>query len=173
MAHVSRRICPKTKLEQESGIPHACQRYDVWAQGVVRHASATTPLLFTESQIGKIPAPIKYNWPFHPLQKAQTHPPPLKGGILWAWGFCSRKNQKIPGAHEIGTAISGPRIAGGKIADLPVLPFLDFFSDLPRKNLKFTKDFLSLPNPQKPWKNQGKHQINQGNSKNEGKEGQG
>ena len=29
----------------------------------------------------------------------------------------------------------------------PVLPFLGF-SVLPRKNLKFTKDFLSLPNPQ-------------------------
>ena len=29
----------------------------------------------------------------------------------------------------------------------PVLPFLGF-SVLPRKNLKITKDFLSLPNPQ-------------------------
>ena len=29
-------------------------------------------------------------------------------------GFSSRKNQKMPGAHKIGAAISGPRIAGGK-----------------------------------------------------------
>ena len=44
-------------------------------------------------------------------------PPPLKGGILWAWGLSSRKNQKILGAHKIGAAMSGPRIAGGKITD--------------------------------------------------------
>ena len=63
----------------------------------------------------------------------------------------------------------------------PVLPFLAF-SVLPRKNLKFTKDFLSLPNPQNPWKRQRKYQnnqgnsllkINQGNPKNQGMEGQG
>ena len=63
----------------------------------------------------------------------------------------------------------------------PVLPFLAF-SVLPRKNLKFTKDFLSLPNPQNPWKRQRKYQnnqgnsllkINQGNPKNQGTEGQG
>ena len=47
--------------------------------------------------------------------------------------------------------------------DLPVLPFLDF-SVLPRKNLKFTKDFRSLPNAQNPWKRQRKYQFNQGNS---------
>ena len=29
-------------------------------------------------------------------------------------GFSSRKNPKMPGAHEIGAAVSGPRIAGGK-----------------------------------------------------------
>ena len=46
-----------------------------------------------------------------PSKKTQN--PPLKGGILWAWGFSGRKNQKIPGAHKIGAAISGPRIAGG------------------------------------------------------------
>ena len=45
----------------------------------------------------------------------------------------------------------------------PVLPFLAF-SVLPRKNLKFTKDFLSLPNPQNPWKRQRKYQDSQGYS---------
>ena len=67
------------------------------------------------------------------------------------------------------------------ISTFPVLPFLDF-SVLPRKNLKFTKEFFSLPNPQNPWKRQRKYQnnqgnslpkINQGNPKNQGKEGQG
>ena len=32
-------------------------------------------------------------------------------------GFSSRKNQKMPGAHKSGAAISGPRIAGGKLMD--------------------------------------------------------
>ena len=43
--------------------------------------------------------------------------PPLKGGILWAWGFSSRKNPKMPGAHKIGAAISGPRITDGNFMD--------------------------------------------------------
>ena len=65
----------------------------------------------------------------------------------------------------------------------PTLSFHSLlFSVLPRKNLKFTKDFLSLPNPQNPWKRQRKYQnnqgnsllkINQGNPKNQGMEGQG
>ena len=70
---------------------------------------------------------------------------------------------------------------GYRVTKYPVLPFLAF-SVLPRKNLKFTKDFLSLPNPQNPWKRQRKYQnnqgnsllkINQGNPKNQGMEGQG
>ena len=53
---------------------------------------------------------------------------------------------------------------------------------LSRKTLKFTKDCLSLPNPQIPWKRKRKRQnnqgnsllkINQGNPKNQGTEGQG
>ena len=55
-----------------------------------------------------------------------------------------------------------PRESAFKVT-FPVLPFLAF-SVLPRKNLKFTKDFLSLPNPQNPWKRQRKYQNNQGNS---------
>ena len=50
-----------------------------------------------------------------PSKKTQN--PPLKGGILWAWGFSSRKNPKMPGAHKIGAAISGPRITGGNFMD--------------------------------------------------------
>ena len=49
------------------------------------------------------------------LKRPRT--PPLKGGILWAWGLSSRKNQKMPGAHKIGAAISGPRITGGNFMD--------------------------------------------------------
>ena len=43
----------------------------------------------------------------------------------------------------------------------PVLPFLEFLV-FTKENLEITKDFLSLPNPQNPWKRQRKHQINQG-----------
>ena len=51
-----------------------------------------------------------------------------KRGIFWAWRFSCRKNAKIPGAREIGTAISGPRMAGRKFTDTRL------FSDLiPRK----------------------------------------
>ena len=67
--------------------------------------------------IGKIPTPIKIKLALPPLLKKPRTPPPLKGGILWAWGFSSRKNQKMPGAHKIGAAISGPRITGGNFMD--------------------------------------------------------
>ena len=33
-------------------------------------------------------------------------------------GFSSRKSPKTPGAHKIGAAISGPRIAGGNFMDI-------------------------------------------------------
>ena len=36
----------------------------------------------------------KIGTPTPPSKKAQT--PPLKGGILWAWGLSSRKNRKMP-----------------------------------------------------------------------------
>ena len=52
--------------------------------------------------------------PWGPPPKTRA-PPPLKRGVLWAWGISSGKNQKMPGAHKIGAAISGPGIAGGKI----------------------------------------------------------
>ena len=64
---------------------------------------------------------------------------------------------------------------------IPVLLFLGFLVFI-KENRKITKDFLSLPNPQNPWKRQRKHQNNQENSslqiyqenpKNQGKEGLG
>ena len=67
--------------------------------------------------IGKIPTPIKIKLALPPPPPKKTQNPPLKGGILWAWGFSSRKNPKMPGAHKIGAAISGPRITGGNFMD--------------------------------------------------------
>ena len=37
-------------------------------------------------------------------------------------GVFQQKNQKMPGAHKIGKAISGPRIAGGNFMDIPLEP---------------------------------------------------
>ena len=64
--------------------------------------------------VRKIPAPIriKLALPPPPSKKPQN-PPLLRGGILWTWGFSSRKNQKIPGAHKLARP-SIPRIVGGK-----------------------------------------------------------
>ena len=37
---------------------------------------------------------------------------------MGTWVFQQeKKNQKMPGAHKIGAAVFGPRIAGGKITD--------------------------------------------------------
>ena len=64
----------------------------------------------------------------------------------------------------------------------PCPSFPWFFLVLIKENLRITKDLLSLPNPPNPWKRQRKPQNNQGNSllkidqgnpKNQGKEGQG
>ena len=71
------------------------------------------PLLVCSSPaliFGKIPTPIKIKLALPPPPSKKTTTPPLKGGILWAWGFSSRKNPKMPGAHKIGAAISAPEL---------------------------------------------------------------
>ena len=49
-----------------------------------------------------------------PLPK-KTRPPPPKTRNFMGMGFCQQKEPKMPGAHKIGAAISGHRIAGRKI----------------------------------------------------------
>ena len=82
---------------------------------------------------------IRIGTSINPFEKAQKTPPPLKEGILWAWGFSSRKNPKVPGAHRIGAAISSPRIAGRNIMDMSFfcvwLPLR--FSDARKTTLSF------------------------------------
>ena len=46
--------------------------------------------------------------------------PPLKQGILWTWRFSCRRNTEILGAHKIGAAISGPRIADKNFTDTSI-----------------------------------------------------
>ena len=71
------------------------------------------PLLIAMAQVlhflGNIPALIKIKLALPPPPSKKPQHPPLKGGILRAWWFSSRKNQKMPGAHKIGAAISGPK----------------------------------------------------------------
>ena len=52
-----------------------------------------------------------------PPKKKNQIPPPKKPGILWTWRFSCRKNTEILGAHKIGAAISGPRIADKNFTD--------------------------------------------------------
>ena len=84
----------------------------------------------------------------------------------------------VPCMHALHAAIGATK----PIAELSsTLSFFPWFLVLVfiKENLKITKDFLSLPNPQNPWKRQRKHQNNhslqiyQGNPKNQGKEGLG
>ena len=91
---------------------------------------------------GKIPTPIKKNWHFHPppLPEKPTTPP-LERGVLWAWGYSSRKSPKMPGAHKSGAAISGPRIAGRKITDISFVFFFLIFL-LAKISLLFCAIFL-------------------------------
>ena len=50
-----------------------------------------------------------------PPPKTQNTPP-LKRGILWTWLFLPN-GRIFPGAHKIGAAISGPRIADKHFTD--------------------------------------------------------
>ena len=69
-------------------------------------------ICFSYVRLRKILAPIK-------IKSALPPPPPkppLKRGILWTWVFL-QKERIFPGAHKIGAAISGPRIADTNFTD--------------------------------------------------------
>ena len=65
------------------------------------------------------------------------YPPPPKRGILWTWVFL-QKERIFPGAHKIGAAISGPRIADTNFTECTFQFFFGGFSGGP-KNTKNTK----------------------------------
>ena len=62
----------------------------------------------------KIPAPIKIASALPPPPNSK---PPPKTRILWTWRFSCRKKAEILGAHKIGAANSGPRIADTDFTD--------------------------------------------------------
>ena len=55
---------------------------------------------------------------FQPSKKPEHPPPPPYNEYFMDMGVSSSKNQKMPGTHKIGAAISGPRVAGGEITDM-------------------------------------------------------
>ena len=84
-----------------------------------------------------------------PPKNTEIPPPPLKRGILWAWRFSCRKNAIFPGAHQIGAAISGPRIAGKTFRGHE--DFSDFTMLVTARVSRKTQDFhFLLQNPQTP-----------------------
>ena len=73
------------------------------------------------SWFGQIPTPIKIKLALpvdHPPLPRNPKPPLPKRRNCMGIGFSSRKSPKMPGANKIGTAIYGPRVAGGKISDM-------------------------------------------------------
>ena len=68
------------------------------------------------SRVRKIPAPIKIKLalPNPPPQKKNPKYPDLKRGILWAWGFSCRKNQKSQTPIKLAQPFPP---SGSKIAD--------------------------------------------------------
>ena len=49
--------------------------------------------------------------------KQKTRPPPKTRNFM-GMGVFQQKNQKMPGAHKIDAAVSGPRIAGRNFTDI-------------------------------------------------------
>ena len=86
-----------------------------------------------------MPIKIKEALPPPPLLKAQNPPPPPRGRNFMGMGVFQQKEQKIPGAHKLGAAISGPRIAGGKITDMRF-----FFCKTPDIPLRNAPLFINL-----------------------------
>ena len=82
--------------------------------------------------VGKIPTPVKIKLALPPPPSKKAQNPPQKEEFYGQGGFSSRKNQKMPGAHKIGAAISGPRITGGNFMDTTLFLTLGDHRDLGR-----------------------------------------
>ena len=61
-----------------------------------------------------------------PPPQTQNTPPPLKRGSLWTWRFSCTRKAIFPGAHKIGAAISGPRIADTTFTDMRIFLIICF-----------------------------------------------
>ena len=66
-----------------------------------------------------------------PASKKPQHPPPKRRNLMGMEVFL-QKEPKMPGAHKIGAAISGPRITGGDFMDITF-----FFSDFSLRRLPY------------------------------------
>ena len=83
------------------------------------------PLSKKASNREKIPTPIKIELalPPPPLPRNPKHAA-YKEDFYGYGGFPVDGTEKMPGAHQIGAAISGPRIAGGNPKDPVILKIL-------------------------------------------------
>ena len=85
-------------------------------RGIARYfAILWGPKMITQAFCQKNPRALK-------TQNRHFTPPPQKKKNkttnLWVWKFSSRNNQNISGAHKIGAAISGPRVAAEQFTDI-------------------------------------------------------
>ena len=67
--------------------------------------------------IRKIPAPTKINRHSPPPKTQNIPPPPPSKEEFYGHGFFPAERTHFPGAHKIGAAISGPRIADKHFTD--------------------------------------------------------
>ena len=74
-----------------------------------------------------------------PPKKKPKYPPPLKTRILWTWFFSCRTDAEILGAHKIGAATSGPRIADKNFTDTRI--FLKNVKNRPKMSKIFSTIF--------------------------------
>ena len=61
-----------------------------------------------------------------------------------------QEKKRMPGAHKIGAAVSGPRIAGGKVTDMRFFSFLKEGNQkcekrLPKRDRKREKGYQKWP----------------------------
>ena len=89
----------------------------LWSQIQNYMADADADVIPVPGQFQKNPRAHENKVGTSPAQKTQNTPPQKKRGILWTWRISCRKDAFFPGAHKIGAALSGPRIAGKNLTD--------------------------------------------------------
>ena len=106
----------------------------------LRHLRCVT---FSSALFQKNPRAHKNKSALPPPKKNPKYPP-LKGGILWTWFFL-QKERIFPGAHKIGAAISGPRIADKNFTDTRIQLSKNsgvFLATSAQNQLKLAQDLL-------------------------------
>ena len=64
----------------------------------------------TSLLLGKIPTPIKLKLALPPPRSKKSQNPPLKGGILWAWGFPAERTKKSQAPIKLAQPFPAPEL---------------------------------------------------------------